>query len=211
MSSSRSANTSVLALSFDDGPSEWTPTILDLLAEHDARATFFVLGTTIAGRENTLERALREGHELGLHSWSHPHLIQLSDAEIKSEMLETQQAIEHATGFVARVWRPPYFEADERVRLALAEIGLIEAGCTIAPEDYHWPAERTAEYVIERLRSGAIVDLHDGRPEGSGSDQTRLATVSALEQILTAMKRKSFRSVPVTELSGAPLAKDVSP
>lgn len=210
MDSDRDAGKDVLALTFDDGPSEWTPRIMDLLAEHDARATFFVLGDSIEGGEPTLQRALAEGHELGLHGWSHRHLPELPDAEIRSEMLRTQAAIERATGFRAHFWRPPYFEADERVRLALAEMDLSEVGCTVAPEDWHWPAARTAAYVIERLRSGAVIDLHDGRPEHSGSDQTRLATLSALELILTAMKARNLRSVPISEISDAPLAKGIS-
>jgi peptidoglycan/xylan/chitin deacetylase (PgdA/CDA1 family) len=205
MSSPRSAEKRVLALTFDDGPSEWTPSILDLLAEHGARATFFVLGAAIAGRERTLERALREGHELGLHGWSHRHLTQLPEAEIRDEMLKTQAAIKRATGYLAGVWRPPYFEADERVRQALAECRLTEIGCSIAPEDYHWPAERTAAFVIERLSPGAVIDLHDGRPERSGSDQTRLATATALEQILAEMETKSLASVPVSKISCADL------
>ena len=201
MNSGRSTEKSVLALTFDDGPSEWTPAILDLLAEHGARATFFILGAGIAGRERTLQRALGEGHELGLHSWSHPHLTQISDDEIRSEMSETQTAIERATGVVASIWRPPYFEADERVRRALGEGGLIEADCTIAPEDYHWPTQRTAAFVIERLRPRAVVDLHDGRPSDSGSAPERTATVEALELILREMKRQNLRSVPFSQLS----------
>jgi len=72
-----------------------------------ARATLFILGDGIAAHEQILKRALAEGHELGLHGWSHPHLTELSDAEIRDEMLTTQKAIERATGIVARVWRPP--------------------------------------------------------------------------------------------------------
>jgi len=200
VNSGRSTEKSVLALTFDDGPSEWTPAILDLLAEHGARATFFILGAGIAGRERTLQRALGEGHELGLHSWSHPHLTQISDDEIRSEMSETQTAIERATGVVASIWRPPYFEADERVRQALAGRGLTEAGCSIAPEDYHLPAERTAAFVIERLRSGAIVDLHDGRPSRSSSGRERAPTVEALDMILREMKRRSLRGVLLSQL-----------
>ncbi|MGC9974185.1 MAG: polysaccharide deacetylase family protein [Gaiellaceae bacterium] len=194
------AENSLLALTFDDGPSPWTVEILDLLAEHRARATFFVLGASIARRESTLRRTIAEGHQLGLHSWSHPHLGDLSPDEIREEMLRTQTAIERATGTVARIWRPPYFEADERVRRALAASKLIEIGCTIAPEDYHWSAERTAVHVLERLQPGAIIDLHDGRPSRSGSDQTRAATVEALDLVLREMKRRSLRSVPVSEL-----------
>jgi peptidoglycan/xylan/chitin deacetylase (PgdA/CDA1 family) len=191
---------SVFALTFDDGPSRWTPAILDLLAEHGVRATFFILGVSVAGREHILRRTLEEGHELGLHGWSHRRLNELSNAEIEDEMLATQAAIEHLTGVVYHNWRPPYFEADKRVRLALAEAGLIEVGCTIAPEDYHWPAECTAAYVLKRLQPGAIVDLHDGRPPGSGSDPTRTATVEALDLILREMERLGLHGVPVSEL-----------
>jgi len=191
---------SVLALTFDDGPSEWTPQILDLLAAHDARATFFILGSSIAGGEEVLRRALDEGHELGLHSWSHPRLTELSNTEIRDEMLETQATIERACGAVARIWRAPYFEADERVRRVLSESGLVEAGCTIAPEDYHWPAKRTAGFVIDRLGLGEIIDLHDGRPSGSGTGRSRDATAEALESILGEMGRQSLHSVPISQL-----------
>jgi peptidoglycan/xylan/chitin deacetylase (PgdA/CDA1 family) len=204
--SSRGKSTgSVLALSFDDGPSPWTIEILDLLAEHGARATFFILGANIAAQESTLCRALAEGHELGLHTWSHPHLPAISPEQIRDEMLRTQEAIERATGTVARLWRPPYLEADARVRGALVESGLIEASCTIAPEDYHWPAQRTAAFVLERLEPGVIVDLHDGRREGSGSDPTRSETVRALALILAEIDRAGLASVPVTELPPAAL------
>jgi peptidoglycan/xylan/chitin deacetylase (PgdA/CDA1 family) len=201
MDSSRNSEENVLSLTFDDGPSEWTPLVLDLLAEHRARATFFILGAGIAGGERTLERTLEDGHELGLHSWSHPHLTELSDLEIRNQMRRTQRAIERATGVVAHVWRPPYFEADERVRRALAGSGLVEAACSIAPEDYHWPAERTAAFVIKRLRPGAIVDLHDGRPSHSSSAPERSATIEALELILEEMKRRDLHSVSLSQLS----------
>ena len=207
MSSRQSADKSVLALTFDDGPSPWTIEILDLLAEHGARATFFVLGASIGGSESTLRRAIAEGHQLGLHSWSHPHLPDLSPGEVRDEMFRTQAAIERATATVAHFWRPPYFEADEHVRRALTGTELIEVGCTIAPEDWHWPALETAAYVIERLEPGAIVDLHDGRPESSASDPTRTATVAALELILAELDKRDLRSAPVSEFPLSALEK----
>jgi peptidoglycan/xylan/chitin deacetylase (PgdA/CDA1 family) len=207
MSSPEPLPESVIALTFDDGPSPWTVEILDLLAEHGARATFFTLGAAITGQESILRRALAEGHLLGLHSWSHPRLAELSPGEIRDEMLRTQAAIERATGATSGFWRPPYYQSDERVRRALAGSGLIEVGCTVAPEDWHWPAERTAAFTIERLRPGAIVDLHDGRPERSTSDPTRTETVRALDLILLELARLGLRSVPVSELPPAALAK----
>jgi peptidoglycan/xylan/chitin deacetylase (PgdA/CDA1 family) len=118
-------------------------------------------------------------------------------------MRETQTAIERATGVVAQVWRPPYFEVDERVRQALAGTGLIEASCSIAPEDYHWPTQRTAAFVIERLCPGAVVDLHDGRPSHSASTPERSTTVEALDLILREMTRRGVRSVPFLQLPGS--------
>lgn len=206
---SHSSASPALALTFDDGPSPWTVEILDLLAEHGARATFFVLGAALAGNESILRRALAEGHLLGLHSWSHPHLPELSPGEVLDEMLRTRAAIERASGTSARFWRPPYFEVDEHVRRALAGLDLVEVGCTIAPQDYHWPAERTAAFAIERLAPGAIIDLHDGRPDPSDSDPTRNETVLALDLILTEMKRRGLRSVPASELPPAALEKIV--
>jgi hypothetical protein len=87
------------------------------------------------------------------------------------------------------------------VRRAIAGSGLVEAGCSIAPEDYRWPAERTAAFVIKRLRPGAIVDLHDGRPSHSSSAPERSATIEALELILEEMKRQDLRSVSLSQLS----------
>ena len=115
-------------------------------------------------------------------------------------MLATQAAIGRATGVVCHDWRPHYFEADEGVRSALGESGLVEIGCSIAPEDYHWPAERSAAYVLKRLRPGAIVDMHDGRPPQSGSERTRAETVEALDLILREMKRRNLHSVQISEL-----------
>lgn len=200
MSFRRGAEKRAIALTFDDGPSPWTAPILDLLSEHNARATFFVLGANIAGGERDLRRAVEEGHELGLHGWSHRRLPELSASEIQAEMNDTQAEIERITGAVPRLWRPPYFKADKHVRRALAVTELIEVDCSIAPEDYHWPAERTAAFVIKRLRNGAIVDMHDGRPPQSGSDQARGATVEALDLVLREMKRRNLCSVPVSEL-----------
>lgn len=187
----------LVSLTFDDGPSAWTEPILDLLAAHGAGATFFVLGASIAGHESTLLRALAEGHELGLHGWSHRNLTALTDAEIAEEMESTAAELERIGGERPRLWRPPYFEADNRVRRVLASV---EVGCTIAPEDFHWPAERTAAFVIDRLGEGAIVDLHDGRPPVSSSAVAREETVRALEPILEAIASAGLASVTVSKL-----------
>jgi len=190
----------VVGLSFDDGPSEWTEKVLDLLAASGARATFFVLGGQVAGREQTLRRALAEGHELGVHTWTHPHLTSCTDGQIRDELVVTREAIALASGQRPRFWRAPYFEADKRVLAVAHELGLVACLCSIGPEDYHWPSERTAAFVLARLKPGAIVDLHDGRPTETASDLTRSETVAALERILREMGNRGYRGLSLSEL-----------
>jgi peptidoglycan/xylan/chitin deacetylase (PgdA/CDA1 family) len=190
----------VFSLTFDDGPSPWTSSILDLLGAHEARATFFLLGSQIEGREEILVRTAREGHELASHGWSHRRLTELPDEEVEQELLATRAAIEEVTGVRTDLWRPPYLEADERVRRLLAELGLTEIGCSIVPEDYRRPAGETASYVLDRLAPGAIVDLHDGRPPSSRTIPTREPTVTALELILERAGELGYRSLTVSAL-----------
>src|SRR5258708_15362928 len=87
-----------IALTFDDGPSEWTEPILDTLRDHGARATFFVVGGSIAGREETVRRAVREGHEIGNHTATHPDLTSRRRRSIRRELAVANRLIEQALG-----------------------------------------------------------------------------------------------------------------
>ena len=114
-----------IALSFDDGPSQWTPAILDLLAAAGARATFFVLGDSIDGREDVLRRIAAEGHELGNHGHSHRDMRELSDAEIVDELRSTADRIEALGLARPGLVRPPYGEGAERLeRLGVGPVVL---------------------------------------------------------------------------------------
>ena len=86
-------------MTFDDGPSEkLTPKLLDLLAAHHIKATFFVIGQNAADYPEILKRALQEGHEIGNHSWSHPNLAKMSDEAVRREFKKTDDAITAAIG-----------------------------------------------------------------------------------------------------------------
>lgn len=193
----------VVALTFDDGPSEWTLQILDLLAQRDNRATFFALGCLAEERGETLRRTLESGSEVGNHTFSHPHLTLLGEKEIRDELRRAGDAIERATGTTLRLWRPPFFHVDERVRAAVADFGLQEVGCSIMPFDWEWDADRTVAFVLDRLRRGSIACLHDGRPADEApelSRPTREETVKAAAGILEAMHGRGLRSVTISEL-----------
>ena len=107
----------LVALTFDDGPSEWTDPILDHLARHEGRATFFVLGNAIVGEDRirTLQRLVDEGHEIGNHTFSHAgDLAQRTDAEIEAELQRTTALVEE----VASTFRIPI----SRVRCSVVNI-----------------------------------------------------------------------------------------
>ena len=195
----------VLALTFDDGPSPWTDSILDLLAAHDGHATFFALGSSAAADAGgrTLRRIVETGSEIGNHTFSHPSLPTLEYGAIRDELERARPVIEEASGTTLQCWRPPYFHVDQRVREAVSPLGLREVGCSVLPWDWEWASERTATFVIERLRRGSIVCMHDGRPPDEPSElsaATREATVAAVGMILAAMSEQGLRSVTISEL-----------
>src|SRR5256885_5116130 len=98
-----------IALTFDDGPNATlTPKLLDLLAARHLKATFFVVGQNAADHPDILKRAVREGHEIGNHSWSHPNLGKMSDEAVRRELQKTDDAITAAIGKRPTLFRPPY-------------------------------------------------------------------------------------------------------
>lgn len=193
-----------IALTFDDGPSlDWTPTILALLAEHDAHATFFVLGAAIAGGEAIVARAAAEGHELGNHAFSHTDPARLADDALRAELDQTSALLEEITGKRPRHFRPPYAATDYRVAAVARSAGLERTVLrSIDPSDWNEPdAGAIAAHVLAQARRGAIVCLHDGLPLAGGSGtRTRQPTVDALATIVPELTRRGLRLVTVEEL-----------
>jgi peptidoglycan/xylan/chitin deacetylase (PgdA/CDA1 family) len=177
-----------IALTFDDGPSEWTGPILDLLGAHGARATFFVVGSVAREQPVLLQRVVDEGHELGNHSWSHPALASECDDEVVREELErTNHALAEIVGMLPRRFRAPHFDVDSRVEAIAATLGLVHTRSDVTPPDWHprVTSAVTATFVLQQVRPGAVVNLHDGIPPSeAGTGQTRQATVDAVATIL---------------------------
>src|SRR5215212_4043571 len=106
-----------IAMTFDDGPSATlTPKLLDLLAAHHIKATFFVIGENVAEHPEIVARAAQEGHEIANHSWSHPNLGKLGDEAVRRELQRTDDAIKTAVGARPTLMRPPYGSITPRQR-----------------------------------------------------------------------------------------------
>ena len=182
----------VTTLTFDDGPSEWTPLILDLLAEHEVKATFFVTGLALIGNGLIVARAYLEGHTIGNHGFSHVRLTELSDVAVRLQLAETSRSLKTVTGERPSLFRAPFFATNGRVGGIAAGLGLTHVGASIIPDDWMSDdSEAIARVVLSELKPGAVVSLHDGIPPDGGSDRctaSRMPTVEAVRMILEGMR-----------------------
>jgi peptidoglycan/xylan/chitin deacetylase (PgdA/CDA1 family) len=195
-----------IGLTFDDGPSsEWTPAILDLLRAHDARATFFILGASVAGREEILRRTAAEGHELGNHLFTHSDPATLADEDLRTELEQTSILLERVVGSVPELFRPPYAETDFRVAKVARRAGFAHTVLrSVDPADWETDdADLIAERVLSGAGRGSIVCLHDALPpEPLKGSPTRQPTVDALARVVPELGRRGYRLVTVSELIG---------
>jgi peptidoglycan/xylan/chitin deacetylase (PgdA/CDA1 family) len=160
-----SAGGRTVALTFDDGPNPAvTPRLLDLLDEHRARATFFLIGRFVRACPELAREVAARGHDVGNHTDTHPNLIWLSRARIAEELERCHDAIAHSTGSSATRWmRPPYGYRGPQLDAVVRGLGYrgVVMWSVIA---YDWklqPASRLIER-LRRVRPGDILVLHDG-------------------------------------------------
>lgn len=177
------------ALTFDDGPAPCTGALLDTLERTGVAATFFVLGTNIAGAEESLRRMVELGCTVEIHGWDHTAMTDLSRAELVTGVEETRAAIRAATGRDPRYVRPPYGAADPGVLATIGELGLIPAFWSVHATDWTRPGTTAIERAITAgLRPGAVALLHDG-----GGDRSQ--TVAAVPAIVAEAGRRRLRLV----------------
>jgi peptidoglycan/xylan/chitin deacetylase (PgdA/CDA1 family) len=183
-----------LALSFDDGPSHLTEPVLDLLGEHGARATFFLVGREVAERPDVVRRMAAEGHELANHTFSHARIGELSRQELERELTSTSDVIERVTGKRPSLLRPPY-GADGAVAVPVASsLGMTTVLWSTNPKDWNGKSsEEIAKAVLDAAEPGAVVVLHDG-----GGD--RRQTLDALRTIIPQLRGRGYSLVTISEL-----------
>ena len=194
-----------IALTFDDGPSRWTEPILDVLARHGARATFFLIGSFAEAQADLVRRIAADGHEVGNHTWSHPRLARdCDDARVREELRRTNEVLERILGQPPRRFRAPYHDVDARVEAVAAGVGLAHTRSTVAAPDWHASARSAliVTIVLQRVAAGAVVGLHDGVPPDEGEGVSREATVAAVEKLVPTLIERGFDCVTASELLG---------
>jgi peptidoglycan/xylan/chitin deacetylase (PgdA/CDA1 family) len=182
-----------IAMTFDDGPSaKLTPKLLDLLAAHHIKATFFVIGENVAENPQITARAAREGHEIGNHSWSHPNFAKMSDEGVRNQLRKTDDAIKSATGASPKLMRPPYGNVSARQKRWIAdEFGYKTILWDVDPLDWRRPGPAAVcNRILRNTRAGSIVLAHDIHP----------GTVEAMPATLEQLEAKGFKFVTVSEL-----------
>jgi len=182
-----------IAMTFDDGPSAvLTPKLLDLLAAHHIKATFFVIGENVAEHPDIVARAAREGHEIASHSWSHPNLAKMSQESVRSQLQRTDDAIKSATGKSPTLMRPPYGSITEREKRWIHdEFGYDIILWDVDPLDWKRPGPAVVRNrILKETRPGSIVLAHDIHP----------GTIEAMPSTFDELEAKSFKFVTVSEL-----------
>lgn len=192
-----------VALTYDDGPNdEATDQLLDLLAHHNARATFFMIGRFVRQRAETVRRVYAAGHLIGNHTQTHPWLSFQSSRAIRDELRSCNEALEDAIGAPVRYLRPPHGARRPMVFRAAEELGLKLVQWNVMGFDWRPIGSERILAHVERGRrramlhhTGSNILLHDGHQEGIGAD--RRATVQATAQLLHLFHREGTRTVTV--------------
>ena len=189
-------------MTFDDGPSAaLTPKLLDLLAAHHIKATFFVIGENVAEHPEIVARAAREGHEIASHSWSHPNLAKMSQESVRSQLQRTDDEIKSAIGKRPTLFRPPYGSITEREKRWIHdEFGYDIILWDVDPLDWKRPGPAVVRSrILKETRPGSIVLSHDIHP----------GTIEAMPSTFDELEAKGFKFVTVSELLG--MATPVTP
>lgn len=194
------AATKQIALTYDDGPNDpHTLRLLEVLAKHDVRATFFLIGRYVQQRPDIAREVIRAGHIVGNHTFTHPLLIFKSDAEAREELKQCQQALADTIGEHSNLFRPPFGGRRPGTLRVARDLGLEPIMWNVTGYDWNAPPAAVIERKIaNRMRGGDVILLHDGGHKQMGADRSQ--TVLATDHLISRYKGEGYEFVTIPKM-----------
>ncbi|MBC7272348.1 MAG: polysaccharide deacetylase family protein [Streptomyces sp.] len=194
------ACTGYVGLTFDDGPSSNTPALLSALRQNGLRATMFNQGQYAAANPAQVRAQVDAGMWVANHSYTHPHMTQLSQAQMDSEISRTQQAIASAGGGTPKLFRPPYGETNATLRSVEAKYGLTEVLWDVDSQDWNGASTDAIVQAASRLTNGQVILMHDWSAN----------TLAAIPRIAQNLSARGLCSGMISPQTGRAVAPDGS-
>lgn len=193
-----------LALTYDDGPNDpHTQRLLDVLARHDVRATFFLIGRYVQQRPDIVREMVKAGHEVGNHTFTHPLLTFKSAQEVRSELEQCDKALTDAVGEHPNLFRPPFGGRRPGVLRIARRMGLEPIMWNVTGYDWNATAAEPIERkVASQVRGGNVILLHDGGHREFGAN--RSYTVTATDRLISRYKSEGYEFVTIPQMMRKP-------
>ena len=181
-----------IALTYDDGPNDpHTLRLLEVLAKHDVRATFFMIGRYVEMRPDIVREVVKAGHVVGNHTFTHPNLIFASAAETRNQLQKCDRVLTDAIGEHSRLFRPPFGGRRPQTLRIACELGLEPVMWNVTGWDWNAPpAEQIERKVVKQVSGGDVILLHDGGHQQMGAD--RAQTVIATDRLIARYKAEGY-------------------
>jgi len=192
-----------IALTYDDGPNDpHTLKLLDVLAKHSVRTTFFMIGRYVQQRPDIARAVAQAGHVIGNHTFTHPLLIFKSEAQTRTQLVDCHQALQDAIGEHSILFRPPFGGRRPATLQVARELGLQTVMWNVTGYDWNAPPAAVIEKKVKKqIRGGDVILLHDGGHRVLGAD--RAQTLMATENLILRYKDQGYEFVTVEEMRSA--------
>ena len=189
-----------IALTYDDGPNDpHTMKLLDVLAKHGVRATFFMIGHYVQQRPDIARAVAQAGHVIGNHTFTHPLLIFKSAEQTRTELVKCRSALQDAIGEHSNLFRPPFGGRRPATLRVARSLGLETVMWNVTGYDWNAPPAAVIEKKVARqMRGGDVILLHDGGHRAMGAD--RAQTVIATDSLIHQYKDQGYEFVTTEEM-----------
>ena len=190
-----------IALTYDDGPNDpHTLQLLEVLARHDVKATFFMIGRFVRERPDIVGEVSRAGHVIGNHTFTHPLLIFESEEKTRAQLENCRAALHDVIGEHSNLFRPPFGGRRPATLRIARELGMEPVMWNVTGYDWNAPPAAVIERkVARRIRQGDVILLHDGGHKGMGANRSQ--TVIATDNLIRRYKDQGYEFVTIPAIA----------